>query len=63
MACRKGTVNYKKKVLIKIVRKIMLNGEYGWQAIANAYHVEAKEGTICDTKDFTKHWIKNLYNN
>jgi hypothetical protein len=60
---RKGTVNYKNDVLIKIVGEMLLNGEYGWQAVANAYQVTAKEETVCDTTDLKKHWMRNLCNN
>ncbi len=34
MGRRKGAVNYKNNVLIKIVGEILPNGEYGWQAVA-----------------------------
>ena len=63
MARRKGAVNYKNNVLIKIVGKILPNGEYGWQAVANAYQVTAKEETIRDMTDLKKHWMRNLFNN
>ena len=63
MARKKGTVNYKNEVLIKIISEIFPNGEYGWQAVANAYQEETKEETIHNTTDLRKHWIKNLCNN
>jgi hypothetical protein len=59
MARRKGAVNYKNGVLIKIVGKILPNGEYGWQAVAIAYQDAKKEETTRDTTDLKKHWIKN----
>ena len=43
MGRRKGAVNYKNNVLIKIVGEILPNGEYGWQAVANAYQEETKD--------------------
>ncbi len=43
MARKKGAVNYKNEVLIKIVDKILPNGEYGWQAVAIAYQDASKE--------------------
>ncbi len=58
MACKKGAVNYKNKVLIRIVGEILPNGEYGWQGVVNAYQEETK-----DTTDLKKQWIKNLCNN
>ena len=67
MARKKGAVNYKNEVLIKIVGEILPNGEYGWQAVANAYQEETKEETkeetTRDTSYLKKHWIKNLCNN
>ncbi len=36
MARRKGSVNYKNEVLIKVIGEILPNGEYGWQAVAIA---------------------------
>ena len=63
MGRRKGAVNYKNNVLIKIVGEILPNSEYGWQAVANAYQEETKEETTRDTSDLKKHWIKNLCNN
>ncbi len=63
MARRKGTVNYKNDVLIEIVGEILPNGEYGWQAVANAYQVTTNEETICNTADPKKHWMRNLCNN
>ncbi len=64
MARKKGAVNYNKKFLITIIGEILpRNGEYGWQAVANAYQEETKEETICDTTDMKMHWIKNLCNN
>ena len=63
MGRRRGAVNYKNEVLIKIVGEILPNGEYGWQAVAIAYQDETKEETSRDTTDLKKHWIKNLCNN
>jgi hypothetical protein len=63
MVHKKGAVNYKNKVHIKIVGEILPNCEYSWQAVANAYQEENKEETIHYTTDLKKHWIKNLCNN
>ena len=40
----------------------MPNGEYGWQAVALAYHEKSKEEKQCNTDDLKRHWIKNLCN-
>jgi hypothetical protein len=58
MARRKGSVNYKNKVLIKLISKILPNDEHGWQAIAMAYQEKTKEEALCDCLDVKKQWIK-----
>ncbi len=63
MAHRKGSVNYKNKVLIKLISKIFPNGEYGWQAVAMAYQEKTYVEALHDSLDVKKHWIKNLCNN
>jgi hypothetical protein len=37
MPRKKGSVNYKNKLLINIVEDVLPNGEYSWQTIALAY--------------------------
>jgi hypothetical protein len=54
MACRKGSVNYKNMVLIKLISKILPNGEYGWQAVAMAYQEKTKEEALHDCLDVKK---------
>jgi hypothetical protein len=63
MARRKGSVNYKIEVGIKVIGEILPNGEYGWQAVAIAYQSKAKEEALRDSDDLKKHWIRNLCNN
>jgi hypothetical protein len=63
MGRRRGAVNYKNEVLIRIVGEILPNGEYGCQAVAIAYQDETKEETSCNMTNLKKHWIKNLCNN
>jgi hypothetical protein len=63
MARRKGSVNYENKVLIKIIGKILPNGEYGWQAVAIAYQSQVKKEALRDSNDLKKHWNRNLCNN
>jgi hypothetical protein len=63
MARRKGSVDYKNEVLIKIIGKILPNGEYGWQAVAIAYQSQAKKEALRNSNDLKKHWIRNLCNN
>ena len=58
----KGAANYKNDTLINIIAEILLNGEYGWQVVAIAYHEKSKEGKQHNTDDLKRHWIKNLCN-
>jgi hypothetical protein len=63
MACTKGSGNYKNKVLIKIINKLLPNGEVAWEAICTAYFNQSNEKALRNTMDVRKHWIKNLCNN
>jgi hypothetical protein len=56
---RKGAVNYKNDVLIRVIGEILPNGEYGWQAVALAYQEETKEETARDTTDLKSIGFKN----
>jgi hypothetical protein len=63
MARTKGSVNYKNKVLIKIINKILPNSEVAWEAVCTEYFNQSKEKVLHNTTDVRKHWIKNLCNN
>ena len=63
MARTKGSVNYKNKVLIKIINKLLPNGEVAWEAVCTAYFNQSKEKVLRNMTDVRKHWIKNLCNN
>jgi hypothetical protein len=63
MARIKGSVNYKNKVLIKIINKLLPNGEVAWEVVCTAYFNQSKEKALRNMTDVRKHWIKNLCNN
>jgi hypothetical protein len=63
MACTKGSVNYKNKVLIKVINELLPNGEVAWEAVCTAYFSQLKEKALRNTMDMRKHWMKNLCNN
>jgi hypothetical protein len=64
MARTKGSVNYKNKVLIKIINKLLPNGGVGWEAVCTAYFSnQSKEKALRNMTDVRKHWIKILCNN
>ncbi len=48
---------------MKLISKILPNGEYGWQAVAMAYQEKTKEEALHDCLDVKKHSIKSLCNN
>ena len=58
----RGVPNYKNELLIRIVSEMLPNGEYAWQAVAAAYHVESGEALVRNSDDLKKHWVKNLCN-
>jgi hypothetical protein len=58
IVCRKGSANYKNEVLIQIIGELLPNSEYGWQAVAIAYHDQTMEEALCNLLDLKKHWIK-----
>jgi hypothetical protein len=62
MPRKKGSVNYKNKLLIDIVADVLPNGEYGWQTVTLAYQEQSKEEILRDSADMKKHWIKVLCN-
>jgi hypothetical protein len=62
MPRKKGSVNYKNKLLIDIIEGVLPNGEYGWQTVALAYQEQSKEEILRDSTDMKKHWIKVLCN-
>jgi hypothetical protein len=43
---------------MKLISKILPNGEYGWQTVAMAYQEKTKEEALRDCLDVKKHWIK-----
>jgi hypothetical protein len=59
---KKGSVNYRNKLLINIVADVLPNGEYGWQTVALAYQEQSKEEILRDSADMKTHWIKVLCN-
>jgi hypothetical protein len=63
MARTRGSVNYKNKVLIKIINELLPNGEVAWEAVCTAYFNQSKEKALRNTTDVRKHRIKNLCNN
>jgi hypothetical protein len=63
MAPTKGSVNYKNKVLIKVINKLLPNGEVAWEAVCTAYFNQSKEKALRKMTNLRKHRMKNLCNN
>jgi hypothetical protein len=51
MPHRKGSVNYKKKLLIDIVLGILPSGVLVWEAVACTLHEHSKEEIVRDLSD------------
>ncbi len=60
MACKKGIVNYKNKILVTIVSQILPNGEYGWQTIALTYQEQSNEAGQCNTDGLKRRGLKTF---
>jgi hypothetical protein len=58
MLSKAGSANYKNNVLIKIMSKLLPNGEYGWQAVALAYQEQSMEIILRDSTNLKKQWMK-----
>jgi hypothetical protein len=62
MPRKKGSVNYKNNLLVKIIEEILPSSELGWEAVVIAYQGRSNEEAKQDTTNIKKHWMKNLCN-
>ncbi len=58
-----GRPNYQNNVLIGIVKRILPNGNEGWQIVALAYKEESGEEILHSEDDLKKNWVCKLCNN
>jgi len=62
MARSRGAQNYKKEVLLELVKEILLSGAYTWEQVANLYQERSGEKDLHDKDDLTRHWVEKLCN-
>ena len=57
-----GAKNYKKQVLLSVVRKVLPTGAYAWQQVAMAYKEQSGERSLHDADDVKRHWTETMCN-
>ena len=62
MAHARGAKNYKKEVLLEVVKEILPVQAYAWEEVANLYMERFGENNIRDKDDVKRHFVENLCN-
>jgi hypothetical protein len=57
-----GAKNYKKKLLLDIVKDILPNGSYAWEQVAMAYKEKSGQSEVQDKGDVKCHWVEKMCN-
>ncbi len=57
-----GAKNYKKKVLLDVVKEILPHGSYAWEQVAVAYKEKSGESELRDKDDVKRHWVERMCN-
>ena len=60
---RSGVPNYQNAILIRIVERLLPNGNEGWRLVALAYKEESGEENLRSEDDLKKNWVRKLCNN
>ena len=60
---RTGVPNYQNAILIRIVERLLPNGNEGWRLVALAYKEESGEENLRSEDDLKKNWVRKLCNN
>jgi hypothetical protein len=58
-----GVPNYQNAILIRIVERILPNGNEGWRQVALLYKEESGEVNLRSEDDLKKNWVRKLCNN
>jgi len=58
----RGAKNYKKEVLLEVVKEILHAGAYAWEQVVNLYKERSGENVVCDQDDVKRHWVEKLCN-
>lgn len=62
MAHARGAKNYKKVVLLEVVKEVLPAGAYEWEQVANLYKERSCESDVRDKDDIKRHWVEKLCN-
>ena len=60
---RSGVPNYQNVILIRIIERLLPNGNEGWRLVALAYKEESGEENLRSEDDLKKNWVRKLCNN
>ena len=58
-----GVPNYQNHILIRIVERLLPNGNEGWHLVALADKEESGEENLRSEDDLKKNWMRKLCNN
>jgi len=58
-----GVPNYQNAILIRIIERLLPNGNEGWRLVALAYKEESGEENLRSEDDLKKNWVRKLCNN
>ena len=58
----KGKVNYKKEVLLQVVREVLPSGALGWEEVSRIYQERSSEGERRNGEDVKRHWQEKCCN-
>ena len=59
---RLSTKNYKKEVLLEVVKKALPCGTYEWEGVCSLYKERYGESNLHDKDDVKRHWVEKMCN-
>ena len=57
-----GAKNYKKEVLLEVVKEVLPTGAFSWEQVCALYKERAKEEELRDKDDVKRHWNEKMCN-
>ena len=55
-----GAKNYKKHVLLRVVKEVLPTGSNAWEQVATMYKEQSGEDTMRDPLDVKRHWTEKM---
>ena len=55
-----GAKNYKKDVLLEVVKEVLPSGAYEWERVCALYKERSGESDLRDKDDVKRHWIEKM---